>query len=109
MSAPGDVAQDPWSAPGPDAGAVATVPAVEPQRKPSDSPLRTAIRRLRRNKMAMICLGIVIFFILVAIFADLLTKLEGETLNEYHLDLVDDYANLCKTKLYCRRNRHTHR
>ncbi|HRB98523.1 MAG: ABC transporter permease [Actinomycetales bacterium] len=93
MSASGDVAQDPWSAPGPGPGTgVATVPDAEALRRPSDSPLRTAMRRLRRNKMAMVCLGIVIFFVLIAIFADLLTKLEGEVLNDYHLDLVDDYG-----------------
>ena len=93
MSASGDVAQDPWSPPGPGPGTgVATVPDAEALRRPSDSPLRTAMRRLRRNKMAMVCLGIVIFFVLIAIFADLLTKLEGEVLNDYHLDLVDDYG-----------------
>lgn len=57
-----------------------------------DSPLRTALRRLRRDKMAMVCLGVVIFFVLVAILAPVLTGLEGETLNADHVDLIDDYG-----------------
>ncbi len=58
----------------------------------SDSPLRTALRRLRRDKMAMVCLAVVMFFILVAVFAQVLTNIEGQVLNEDHLELVNDYG-----------------
>ncbi len=40
----------------------------------SQSPLRIALGRLRRDKLAMICLAIVLVFVLIAIFADLIAK-----------------------------------
>ena len=52
------------------------------------SPSQIAWDRLKVDKVAIICFGIVIFFVLVAIFAPLLVKLEGETLNLYHSDLI---------------------
>ena len=52
------------------------------------SPSQIAWDRLKGDKVAIICFGIVIFFVLVAIFAPLLVKLEGEELNVYHSDLI---------------------
>jgi len=62
---------------------------VETRRK---SPTQIALARLRKDKVAMICLGIFIFFVLVAIFAPLLTKLEGQDTTTLHQDLLDDYG-----------------
>jgi ABC-type dipeptide/oligopeptide/nickel transport system permease subunit len=45
------------------------------------TPLQLAWRRLRKDKMSMVCLGFVIFLCLVAIFAPLLTKLTGHPPN----------------------------
>jgi len=45
------------------------------------TPLQLAWRRLRKDKVSMICLGFVIFLGLVAIFAPLLTKLIGHPPN----------------------------
>jgi ABC-type dipeptide/oligopeptide/nickel transport system permease subunit len=56
------------------------------------SPTRIAIDRLRRDKVAMICAAIVVLFILVAVFAPLLAKLEGYDFGTYHTDLVDEYG-----------------
>jgi peptide/nickel transport system permease protein len=41
------------------------------------SPTQIAIDRLRKDKIAMVCLAVVVFFVLIAIFAPLLTKLFG--------------------------------
>ena len=41
------------------------------------SPTKIALDRLRSDKIAMICLGIVVLFVLIAIFAPLLTRLFG--------------------------------
>ncbi len=46
------------------------------------SPTKIALDRLRRDKIAMACLGIVIFFVLIAIFAPLLTRLFGVQLGQ---------------------------
>jgi ABC-type dipeptide/oligopeptide/nickel transport system permease subunit len=45
------------------------------------TPLQLAWRRLRKDKVSMICLGFIIFLILVAIFAPLLVKLTGHPPN----------------------------
>ena len=42
------------------------------------SPTRIALDRLRKDKVAMVCAAIVALFVLVAIFAPLLAKLEGQ-------------------------------
>jgi ABC-type dipeptide/oligopeptide/nickel transport system permease subunit len=55
----------------------------------SKSPTRIALIRLRQDRVAMTCAGIFLFFILVAIFAPLLAKLEGQTYNEFNFDLID--------------------
>jgi hypothetical protein len=41
------------------------------------SPFQIALGRLRSDKIAMVCLVVVGFFILIALFAPLLTKLFG--------------------------------
>jgi len=68
---------------------------VQPTTSPKDtdrqhgrSPSQIAWDRLKGDKIAIVSLGIVVFFVLVAIFAPLLVKLEGETLNLYHSDLI---------------------
>ena len=59
--------------------------AAEPDVKAADvagrSPTRIALDRLRKDKIAMVCLGVVLFFVLIAIFAPLLTKLFGVQLD----------------------------
>ena len=56
------------------------------------SPTAIALSRLRKDRVAMICAGIVVFFVLVAICAPLLSKLEGQDPTTLHQDLVDDYG-----------------
>ena len=45
------------------------------------SPMQLAWRRLRKDKISMVCLGFIVFLCLVAIFAPLLTKLIGHPPN----------------------------
>ncbi|MCU7728534.1 ABC transporter permease [Actinoplanes sp. KI2] len=56
------------------------------------SPTRIALARLRKDRMAMICLGILIFFVLIALFAPLLAKIEGQDVSTFHQDLIDDFG-----------------
>jgi oligopeptide transport system permease protein len=44
------------------------VEAVKTPQKKSPSPLQDSLRRLRRDKRAMVCLGIIILFILIPLF-----------------------------------------
>lgn len=62
---------------------------VETRRK---SPTQIALARLRKDKVAMICLGIFLFFAAIAIFAPLLARLEGQDPNTLHQDLLDQYG-----------------
>jgi ABC-type dipeptide/oligopeptide/nickel transport system permease subunit len=62
---------------------------VETRRK---SPTQIALARLRKDKLAMVCLGIFVFFVLIAVFAPLLAKLEGQDPNTLHQDLLDQYG-----------------
>ena len=93
MSASGDVAQDPWSA-------RALAPVWRSFRrsrrctKPSDSPLRTAMRRWVAQQDGH---GLSGHRHLLRPHRHLRRPGEkpssrGETLNEYHLDLADDYG-----------------
>ena len=52
------------------------------------SPSQIAWDRLKSDKVAIGSLVIVVFFVLVAIFAPLLVALEGEELNKYHPELI---------------------
>jgi peptide/nickel transport system permease protein len=56
------------------------------------SPTAIALARLRRDKVAMISLGIFVFFLLIAIFAPLLTSLEGQDTTTLHQNLTDEYG-----------------
>ncbi|MFF5294086.1 ABC transporter permease [Paractinoplanes globisporus] len=56
------------------------------------SPTQIALARLRKDKLAMICLTIFLFFLAIAIFAPLLTKLEGQDTTTLHQDLLDEYG-----------------
>ncbi|ADB31761.1 binding-protein-dependent transport systems inner membrane component [Kribbella flavida DSM 17836] len=56
------------------------------------SPTRIAMDRLRKDRVAMTCLGVVLFFILIAIFAPVLAKLEGGDVSTFQPDLVDEYG-----------------
>ena len=56
------------------------------------SPTRIAMDRLRKDRVAVICASIVIFFILIAVFAPLLAKLEGGDIGTFHPELVDEYG-----------------
>ncbi|WP_232533644.1 ABC transporter permease [Plantactinospora sp. KBS50] len=58
----------------------------------SKSPTRIAFERLRADRVAMICAGIFVLFIVIAVFAPLLAKLEGQTPTEYHQGMIDDYG-----------------
>jgi ABC-type dipeptide/oligopeptide/nickel transport system permease subunit len=62
---------------------------VETRRK---SPTQIALARLRKDKVAMICLAIFLFFLVIAIFAPLLTKIEGQDTTTLHQDLLDEYG-----------------
>jgi peptide/nickel transport system permease protein len=64
------------------------VSSKDPDRRHGRSPSQIAWDRLKGDKVAIICFAVVIFFILVAVFAPLLVNLEGEKLNLYHSDLI---------------------
>lgn len=56
------------------------------------SPSQIAWRRLRSDRMAVVCLAVVLFFILVAVFAAVLSNLEGQNFSDFHTDLTDDFG-----------------
>ena len=56
------------------------------------SPTRIAVDRLRKDKVAVTCVCIVLFFVLIAIFAPLLSKLEGGDVQTFHPELVDEFG-----------------
>jgi peptide/nickel transport system permease protein len=56
------------------------------------SPTKIALTRLRQDRVAMVALGVVVLFVLIAIFAPLLAKLEGQDPYTLHQDLVDDFS-----------------
>jgi len=58
------------------------------------SPGHIAWSRLRTDKLAIACFAILVFFVLVAIFAGFLVNLEGEELNAYHSDLISSRNTL---------------
>ena len=77
-------------------GSLTTAEALTPQDEPAKdqarshgrSPSQIAWDRLKADKVAITCFVIVVFFVLVAVFAPLLVRLEGEVLNQYHSDLI---------------------
>jgi len=56
------------------------------------SPSRIAFDRLRKDRIALICACVVLFFVLIAVFAPLLANIEGQDYNVFHTDLVDEYG-----------------
>jgi peptide/nickel transport system permease protein len=56
------------------------------------SPTRIALTRLRNDRIAVVCLVILVFFVVIAVFAPLLAKLEGQSYTALHQDLIDDYG-----------------
>jgi len=58
----------------------------------SKSPTQIALIRLRQDRVAMTCAGIFAFFLLIAIFAPLLAKLEGQDIHTLHQNLLDDFG-----------------
>lgn len=56
------------------------------------SPTRIALSRLRRDRVAMNCAIIVGIYVLIAIFAPLLAKLEGQSPTQFHQELIDRYG-----------------
>ncbi|GAA1561874.1 ABC transporter permease [Kribbella sancticallisti] len=70
--------------------------SAEPARAASvahgKSPTRVALDRLRKDKVAVACACVVLFFILIAVFAPLLTKLEGADIGTFNPALVDEYG-----------------
>lgn len=72
-----------------------TSPATDPEKKVDTrrkSPTQIAFARLRKDKVAVICASIFGFFVLIAIFAPLLAKLEGQDPTTLHQDLIDQYG-----------------
>ncbi|WP_305790211.1 ABC transporter permease [Symbioplanes lichenis] len=67
--------------------------AVPPRdRRRGKSPTAIALGRLRQDRVAIVCGGVFLFFVLVAIFAPLLAKLEGQDPYTLHQELTDDYG-----------------
>jgi peptide/nickel transport system permease protein len=56
------------------------------------SPFQIAMARLRGDKLAMACLAVVILFILIAVFAPLLTRLFGVELKAGSSDDLDQFS-----------------
>ncbi|MFD2081039.1 peptide/nickel transport system permease protein [Actinopolymorpha cephalotaxi] len=67
---------------------------VAPPENPvkSKSPTQIALERLRKDKIAIVCAVIVLFFVLLAIFADAITALTHTDPSTLHQDLVDEYG-----------------
>jgi ABC-type dipeptide/oligopeptide/nickel transport system permease subunit len=56
------------------------------------SPTRIALARLRRDRVAMVCLAITVGFVLIAVFAPVLSAIEGQDPTTINLHLTDDYG-----------------
>jgi peptide/nickel transport system permease protein len=72
----------------------ATAPTTEGERVLSrgKSPTAIALTRLYKDNVAMTCAAIVTVFVLIALLAPLLAKLEGQDPTTLHQDLVDQYG-----------------
>jgi ABC-type dipeptide/oligopeptide/nickel transport system permease subunit len=84
---------------GPESATTTEPPATKPDERPaatavkaSKSPTRIALTRLRQDRVAMVCAAIFGAFVLIAIFAPLLAKLEGQDPTTLHQDLIDQYG-----------------
>jgi ABC-type dipeptide/oligopeptide/nickel transport system permease subunit len=67
-------------------------PAAAVKVKPGRSPSQIAFERLRADKVAVISFFVVIFFIVVAIFAPFLAGLSGQNPTHVDADLIDLYG-----------------
>src|SRR3954453_17356951 len=56
------------------------------------SPSRIAFDRLRKDRIALICACVGLFFVLIAGFAPVLANIEGQDYHVFHTDLVDEYG-----------------
>ena len=70
---------------------ISTEPEVVKQEIAGRSPTQIAIARLKHDKIAMICLVVVILFFLIAVFAPLLTNLFGVELKAGTADDTDQF------------------
>lgn len=77
---------------GPSAEPAAAETAAERVIARGKSPTAIALTRLRRDRVAMVCAVIVLLFVLIAVFAPLLAKIEGQDTTTLHQDLVDQYG-----------------
>jgi peptide/nickel transport system permease protein len=59
---------------------------------------RIAWTRLKRDKVAMTGGAVIIFLVLVAVFAPLVAKLSGNSPNDFHQSLIDPDLQIPKTK-----------
>ncbi len=68
---------------------------VETKKEKPGSPFRDSMKRLRRDKRAMVCVGIIVFFILVAIFGPVIYQHVGGKYNSPTTGLIgpDQYHN----------------
>ena len=71
---------------------VPTEPELVKQEIAGRSPTRIAMDRLKKDKIAMVCLVVVILFVVVAVFAPLLTTLFGVELNAGTTDDTDQFS-----------------
>jgi peptide/nickel transport system permease protein len=79
---------------GAEGGAVEETGIVDGKQVTARSPLQLFWRRLRRDRLAMIALGIVVLAILVAIFAPLIVDVTGAPKpNVQNPDLLDDFGS----------------
>jgi peptide/nickel transport system permease protein len=56
------------------------------------SPTAIAFARLRKDRVAVTCAVVFLIFVLIAIFAPLLARLEGQDPTTLHQDLIDQYG-----------------
>jgi peptide/nickel transport system permease protein len=77
----------------PDVGVRVELP---PETKKTDttgkSPTRIALIRLRQDRTAMVCAAICLGFVLIAVFAPVLSSLEGQDATTKHFELVDEFG-----------------
>jgi len=58
----------------------------------SKSPAQIAWSRLRHDPVAIVCAFVVVFFIAIAVFAPLISKIFGVDPNTFHFDMIDDFG-----------------
>ncbi|MFG1603966.1 ABC transporter permease [Actinoplanes sp. NPDC049265] len=75
-------------------GETPPAPATPQKKVPTagKSPTAIAFARLRKDRVAVTGACVFVFFVLLAIFAPLLAKLEGQDIATLHQDLTDQYG-----------------